>query len=297
MDEDQKLHHNPYMMNLVVNDPSLRAAIDLDGKFKPADPKTKYFETCVVVNEDPPRLDFQRAPNAPAPTKELNDLRRQIEDVVRLVRVLFENDPSRRRHFLDELAKGAAVGLCGDNWNTELGLDNLQSTKNEIADVYPSLRAVIWQWNAWAVAVAALACGLASVDLHARLGVWVPDFGPGHDPLANWALAVFLIPLGATLGLFAEFLFRVNDDIPYERLQAINPGRWKPAQRAVNTIVVAFILAAILGMGALKLGAGDVLLNDFVGANPYLSGVIGFLTGLAFPYVRDLLQQFQPLKK
>ena len=67
-------------------------------------------------------------------------------------------------------------------------------------------------------------------------------------------LAVFLIPVGALAGLFVEFIFRVNDDIPYEQLRAINPGRWKPFERALNTVIVAFILAGILAADVIKVG-------------------------------------------
>ena len=50
------------------------------------------------------------------------------------------------------------------------------------------------------------------------------------------ALAAFLIPIGVAVGLFTEFVLRVNDDIPYEQLRAINPGRWQPIARALKGV-------------------------------------------------------------
>lgn len=115
-----------------------------------------------------------------------------------------------------------------------------------------------------------------------------------------WAallMAFFLIPIGALTGLFAEFIFNINDDIPYEQLRAINPGRWNPVYRAINTTIVAYVLAFILAMDILKVGVGSVLLNDYVSTRPFLSLTIGFITGFAFPYVRDLIQEVRPAKR
>ena len=82
----------------------------------------------------------------------------------------------------------------------------------------------------------------------------------------------------------------------------INPGRWKPFQRASNTIVVAYTLAAIIGLGVIDVGVGGVNLSEFIRPKdgqpikPELSFFIGFVTGFAFPYVRDLMQQVRPGK-
>ena len=102
--------------------------------------------------------------------------------------------------------------------------------------------------------------------------------------------------MGALAGLFTEFLFRVNDDIPYEQLRAINPGRWKPFERALNTMFIAGIFAGIPAADIIKVGVSNLLLNDFV-SKPYLLLVIGFVTGFAFPYVRDLVQRVRPVSR
>jgi hypothetical protein len=104
-------------------------------------------------------------------------------------------------------------------------------------------------------------------------------------------------PVGVLIGLFVEFIFRVSDDVPYDQLRAINPGRWKPFQRAFNTVLVAYIFAAILAVGAFQVGVASVLLNDFIDKKPELSLAIGFVTGFAFPFVRDLVQQFRPTRR
>jgi hypothetical protein len=87
----------------------------------------------------------------------------------------------------------------------------------------------------------------------------------------------------------------VNDDLTYDQLAQINPGRWKPLARAFNTIVVAYVFAGLLGLGVVQAGLGPLKLGEFVDPNrPDLSIAVGFVTGFAFPYVRDLIQKARP---
>ena len=139
--------------------------------------------------------------------------------------------------------------------------------------------------------------GGAAVDYAAHSGAWVTPPKPGEFNWVTLAMAAFWIPVGVAIGLFLEFIFRVADDIPYEQLRSINPGRWKPLQRFFNTVMVAYTFAAILALDAFQVGVANVLLNEFVDKKPFLSLAIGFVTGIAFPYVRDLVQQFRPVRR
>jgi hypothetical protein len=249
----------------------------------------------IVVDRQKYRLDFVRAKGPPPPVA-YRELRKQIEDVARLVRTLFQGDKARLDDFFEQLHVTADSGLRGPDSSLEIGTENLLDVKNSIADEFPAVRGKIWWWNCWLLVGAVAVCALASAIYRQYTGSWLPA------PEANsvWAsieLAAFLIPLGAMLGLFVEFVFRVNDDIPYENLLAINPGRWKPFQRAFNTTIVGYIFAGILGVGAFQVGVASVLLNDFIDKKPVLSLAIGFVTGLAFPYVRDIVQQFRPVRR
>jgi hypothetical protein len=53
----------------------------------------------------------------------------------------------------------------------------------------------------------------------------------------------------------------------------------------------------MLGVGAVQVGVSKILLNDFIPQQPALALVIGFVTGFAYPLVRDLVQQFRPVKR
>jgi hypothetical protein len=266
-----------------------------DSQSSDAGAHPAYYSEVVFVEEDN-RLDFTRAAGSQVPPTAYRELRRQIDDVARLVRVLFQDDKTRLAKFFEELHLTADSGLRGANSSLEIGADNLQDVKNHIADEFPAVRGKIWWWNFGLLVATTAVCGLASSVLHQTTGSWLPNanansIGPSLE------LAAFLIPLGVVIGLFVEFIFRVSDDVPYEQLRAINPGRWKPFQRTFNTLIVAYVFAGILGVGAFQVGVASVLLNDFVDKKPALSLAIGFVTGFAFPFVRDLVQQFRPVRR
>jgi hypothetical protein len=248
----------------------------------------------IVLDSAENRLDFVRTADPPPPVA-YRELRKQIEDVARLVRTLFQNDQTRSDKFLRQLHLTADSGLRGANSDLDVGADNLLDVKNNIADEFPAVRGKIWWWNFGLLGGALVVSACASAIYRYFAGNWVPMTVAGSS-LPAVQLAIFLIPLGVMLGLFVEFIFRVNDDIPYESLRNINPGRWKPFQRALNTTIVGYIFAGILGVGAFQIGVANVLLNDFL-KEPILSLAIGFVTGLAFPYVRDLVQQFRPVRR
>ena len=130
----------------------------------------------------------------------------------------------------------------------------------------------------------------------ALAGLWtVPRPSNGQFfVFVSATIAILWIPFGVTLGAFLEFVFRVGDEISFDRLNSINPGRWNPIQRFVNTVITGYCFAAILGVGALQVGVANLLLNDFISTKPYLSLAIGLVTGMSYPYVRDIIYQFRP---
>jgi hypothetical protein len=250
-----------------------------------------YSDVQLDLKDDPPRIDFVRAHGADVPPADMRALRQSIEDVARMVRIVFQNDRAQLQQFFTQLHITAWSGLVGDQSSVDIGMDNLGDVKASIADAFPAVRGRMWTANLKILLVVGAVCGAASAGV-----IWYYS-GGAHGPAPNWyayLLAVFLIPIGVAIGLFVEFVLRVNDDIPYDQLIGINPGRWKPVARAVNTLVVAYVFAALLAMGAFKVGVGNLLLNDFTSQNPGLSVAIGFVTGFAFPYVRDIVQKVKP---
>lgn len=252
-----------------------------------------YYQKIEIVEEKFPRLKFERLVTAQPPPPSVLAFRRQIEDVCRLVRILFQ-DNKDRLIFFKRLQTAAAAGLSDQNASIEVGLNDLQDVKNSIEDAYTDIRGKLWWSNVKLLGTAIAYCGVGTAVLKFAGGIWLWQATAGWQA---WVVAALLIPLGAMAGLFIEFIFRVNDDIPYEQLQSINPGRWKPLQRAVNTSVVATIFAAILAAQIIQVGVSGVLLNELASGKPWLSVVIGFVTGFSFPYVRDLVQQVRPVAR
>ena len=253
-----------------------------------------YFDK-VDLNpvDDPVRIDFTRATGSDAPPPEMRAVRRQIEEVARLVRVLFRNDKPRRVDFFSQLHITAAC-LAGPAWSLEVAADNLQDVKDSIADAFPALRGSVWRANSIILLATALASAIA-VAVAYRAGALADHaVATGLVLPRSGILAALLIPFGVAIGLYVEFVLRVNDDIPYEQLMAINPGRWSPLTRAVNTLVVAYVFAWLLWDKVFQVGVGGILLNDYVGKDPALSIAVGFVTGFAFPYVRDIVQRVRP---
>jgi hypothetical protein len=125
------------------------------------------------------------------------------------------------------------------------------------------------------------------------LGVDVGHIIAALPNFVNICIALVWIPVGVAFGLFLEFIFRVGDSVDYDGLRALNPGRWKVWRRAFNTVVTAYVFAFIIGIGAIEIGILGVNLKDFVTV-PWVSLVVGFVSGFTYPFVRDTVGRFKP---
>ena len=199
--------------------------------------------------------------------------------------------PTPRKGLFQALRDTADVGLVGARHSVNTGIDDLDYVKNHIADQFPVVRSYFWnqylRFMAWGILLFA-GGGIAYSQLPAE----------GAYPLAlTIVISAFWIPFGILVGLFLEYAYRVDAEIPFDKLREINPGRWDPLQRFVNTVITGAVFAILLGTKVFTVGVGSLVLNDFVGKQPYLSLVIGFFTGFATPYVQDLIRQVRPANK
>jgi hypothetical protein len=131
-------------------------------------------------------------------------------------------------------------------------------------------------------------------SLNGQWSVPKPDTKGTFDVVVIALLALVWIPVGAAFGIFLEFIFSVDRQIPFEGLSAINPARWRPGQQFINIVLTAWVFAFVMAINAFQIGVMAVLLNDFASTKPYLSFLVGFITGFAFPYVRDILYKLKP---
>jgi hypothetical protein len=77
----------------------------------------------------------------------------------------------------------------------------------------------------------------------------------------------------------------------------LDPSRWRPGQRVLITVGISFIFAFLLAFGAVQVGVGNLLLNDFTKDTPAVALAIGGITGLAFAAVRDIIFRIKPTER
>ena len=147
----------------------------------------------------------------------------------------------------------------------------------------------------WYVALLGLPCLLLGFAILLTGGFGLLANQP-NDARA-WAVAAFLVPAGAIIGVFAEFALRMTGGLQYEQLLVMDPGRWHPGQRIAISVLIAFIFAFLLYFNAVQVGVGGLLLNEFGSKTPALGLAVGGVVGLAFPAVRDIIVRLQPAQK
>jgi len=256
-----------------------------------------YYEKVEFREEPVPRLEFTRVKGSSSPPTAMREFRRQISEVAQVIRLVFHKERGRRTSFFQELRVIAESGAVGGDYSIDVGLDGLEELKARMTYEFPHVRGHVWKWNFIITVFTVLLCLTASALSYKYMGSWIPGYGQAVSPAISLLFAAALIPLGVAFGLFAEFVFRVGDSVTYSQLAEINPGRWKPVQRAVNTLIIAAIFAAILAKGVFHVGVASTVLNDFWINDPMLSVAVGFVTGFAYPFVRDIVQQFRPERR
>jgi hypothetical protein len=257
------------------------------------------------TDDDPTGIGLHTHHPRVARTSEMRDLIRDIFAVEHVIRILFGEPKykAERKQFLKGLMTSAKAGLCGTDYDIEIGQLDLSLIQDKIADAFPMLRDALWKSYFYIVALFTLFFGPLGCILYYYL--IVKHVFADHNKalldavpaLSQICLALVWIPFGVPIGIFLEFVFRVGENVTYDGLLAINPGRWKPWRRTASTLITAYVFAFIIGVGAFQIGIGSILLNEFISTRPWLSIAVGFVTGFTFPYVRDIVTQFKPERR
>jgi hypothetical protein len=260
--------------------------------------KVSYFHAVELDNaEAPTRIILTREPNSPPPPAALRAFLGDLHKVEHIVRTVYSQQADIRRQFFNDLHVTADTGLRGPDYSLEQGMDNLKSVQDEIAEAFPAVRDYYWyRYGIYALfSVVLLLAGAA-------LYYFVGDTGniSLRDAKGQWTvagiavLAALWIPFGVALGIFLEYVFSIKDQITFDELSKINPARWHPFQRLINTVVTSYVFAAAMALSIFQVGVAAVLLNEFATTKPYLSIVVGFVTGFGSPFVQDLIGQIRP---
>ena len=267
-------------------------------------PSERYFETVALDDLNDPHFinatPYQNKAQTPMPA-DVRQLQGEINSMERMLNLLFDDDVDSRREYFGRLRDAAIVGFC--DCNIENALGNIDDVKGVLTTTgFAAVRARYWQRYCRVFFCFLLFFGVpGGLIYYGWAGGWFDT--PAVRllvPAAAWPLVIafFWIPAGATLGIFSEFFLRTTDEISkYDELKGINQGRWNVKQRVINILVTAYLFAFLLAIGIVQIGVGNILLNDFATTRPYLSPLVGFVTGFAFPYVRDVIYRVKPAEK
>jgi hypothetical protein len=250
--------------------------------------------------DNPKRLVFIANRAAGKMPDRLLTLRREFEKAARVVSILFEGEVEARRDIFLVLHVAADRGLRGPNYNIEDGQVNLDNVRDIIIDAAHKIRdSFLRQYSILLVVVGLLPLGIGiSILLTGAFGLLTrPAPGGTYDPVFAWSLAVFWIPAGAAISVWGDFAFRMQAGLTYDKLLQMDPSRWRPTQRLMITIGIAFIFAYLLAFDAVQVGVGGILLNDFSTKTPLLALAVGGTTGLAFAAVQDIVFRMRPSTK
>jgi hypothetical protein len=268
--------------------------------------KVYFVDVVLVTPKNPRQIDTVRADFVGDIPKSMQNLLQQVALLSRVIVRVFD-DPSQRLALFEQLHKAADLGLRGSKYSVESASRDLIEVKASVVDAFAGVRDKIWRRNLEFVVIAAVVAVPGFFLFYAaQRNLWnVPQVqtDPTRPALALFhpavaaALALLWIPLGAAVGVFLEFTYSVDREMSFEHLLGINPGRWRPGQQLLNTIFTSYCFAAIMGSGAFQIGVLSVLLNEFASTKPLLSFAVGFVTGFAFPYVRDLIFKFRPVQR
>jgi len=263
--------------------------------------KATYYDRIELVPEGDWRdIDFVRAKDSPEEPEEMRDLRIAIQDAARVVVSFFKFDREKRDEFLTMLHQTADTGLRGPNFSIASGRSDLASVKQRLVDSAYELRSIALKKYSKVASLVGGPTLLVGILVYVLSGHVA--YLPGANDKGIYAtetailLAMMWIPAGAAAGAWIEFAFRV-ENLTYDQLLYFDTGRWSPGERLAIVVIVAFVFAFLLAAQAVQVGLGSILLNEFVSTKPYCSLALGFISGFAFPYVRDILYRLKPVEK
>jgi hypothetical protein len=252
-----------------------------------------YSRVELRPDEDPSYLWFARPKNGIEVPDRINKLRREYEDMAAKITDIFADIPELKVGSLKQLAAGAEANICGPCPSLKNISENLRDFKQIVLSRAKGARDHrLNDYTRLSLIRVFIPCIILGISMYVAAYILKPDLL--RDPVFGWAISLFLIPAGSSLCVWLEFALRTSGSLSLDSLRNLDPGRWQPHHRILITVVTAFVFALVLGGGIVQIGLGPVLLNDFAKGQPLLSLAIGGITGLAFPYVSEILFRLRP---
>jgi hypothetical protein len=276
---------------------------EIEGLEGPPPRRASFYKEIALSPspEDPRRLVFIAESGAPKLPDDVLSLRQDYTRTARVASILFEDEQDTRRDLFLLLHEAADRGLRGPDFNIEDGRTNLIEVQEAITDRAHKIRdRRLWDYTRLAL-IFGLVPGLIGAALYFTKGFgYFPvraSVEDAYDSLVVWILAALWIPTGAAVCVWAEFALRMQGGLTYEQLLNLDPSRWRPGQRLIVTVGIAFIFAFLLAFDAIQIGLASLLLNDFAKKTPTLALAVGGITGLAFAAVRDVIYRIKPIER
>jgi hypothetical protein len=265
-------------------------------------PKPIFYKAIELSpsSDDPSRLVFVAAGDAPKLPDELQLLRQDYERTARVAAVLFEDEKAIRKDLFLLMHQAADRAMRGPTWSLEDGRANLDEVREILVDRAHKIRSkFLLQYTILALIFGVLPLLVGAAVLRSAGFGWLtlPKTGEAFDPLFVWTMAALWIPAGAAICVWGEFALRMQSGLSYEKLLTLDPSRWRPGQRLLITVGVSFIFAFLLAYGAVQVGIGNLVLNDFAKNTPAMALAVGGITGLAFASVQDIIFRIKPTVK
>jgi hypothetical protein len=293
----------PEIPKEIVEAPRQPALEAIENSPDPPPPRVSYYQEIALSPsvEDPRQLIFIATPGTGKAPQELLKLREDYASTARVVNILFETAKDTRKELFHMLHQAGDRGLRGPEFNIEDGRANLLEVQTAITDQAIKVRDQrLSQYTKLAIVfgVVPLLIG-AALFFTDGLGHFParPSADAAYDPIVIWTLAVFWIPAGAAICVWAEFALRMQSGLTYDQLLNLDPSRWRPGQRLTITVGISFIFAFLLAFNAIQIGVASLLLNDFATKTPALALAVGGITGLAFVAVRDIIFRIKPTER
>ncbi len=251
----------------------------------------------VLIDEPPTDLFFERVSGAPEPPEDLRQLKLDLEGAAQSVVTFFRDDAEALLNFMERLQLAGQVGCCGPDYRIGEGKDSLESTKRQVLQKgYESRNRIWFEYTRYTLAILlpTVVAGFA-IFAASTYGIYLPgpDAKGNFPPLVVAVLAALWIPAGAAFGVWTEFNFRTGN-LKFGDLLSFDPERWSSGQRFFIAVMIGYLLAFVLAFGVIQIGLLGVLLNDFTGSRPWLSGVVGWVSGFSYPVVRDIIKTLRP---
>jgi hypothetical protein len=195
--------------------------------------------------ERPERLIFVCEPTAPEVPESLADLRKDYNTTARVVNNLFDTDSDTRRKFFIQLHEAADIVFLRPGLRIADGKSNLEEVRQSIVDKAQKIRdGLFWTYSQLLVLFGIIPLLIGAAIFKTNGLSYFPAPTPPavggaitYDPNFCWTLAIFLIPAGATICIWADFAFGMLTSMSYDKLLVLSPSRWRPIQRLLVTVV------------------------------------------------------------